>query len=309
MKYKLLLFVIISSLSGCIEMQQPKENEVLPGPDLPIDGVWDMIVINQDGNRIDSESRFKFSKSRLIVEEIQGFGDKYLLDKGQVFAKDIVKTGKDSYKGVFFITTSESKLCECEIFIEVKNNTLICKTTGKKCDKAVMYTDLIFENPVFENPDLFSSTHNDTKLSGFKISPLTEIKVRASSEIQKVSKGSKIEIERNRMIQYQINISTDNSILRSTNYKIGAKLPKAIELEIQKNIKNKLEQVLGKAITLKEEYKVKVSLDGNESERYNLIWYDKLKTGSVEYLDTDKKKKVIYFQFPVSTELEVNKLE
>ncbi|MCE7922531.1 MAG: hypothetical protein DYG98_05720 [Haliscomenobacteraceae bacterium CHB4] len=307
MKHLFILF-FASLFSTYCNLKNPKEHEIPEGDILPIDGIWDMTLVNQDGNKIESKSKFKFSKGRLIVEEITGFGDKLLLDKGMVYAKNIRLASKNTYKGKYYITTSRYDLCECDVEITVKNNSLVCKTNAKEtCDEAVLFTEIIFTNPVLDNEQIFYTAHG-ASLNNLRVRILSENRIEGETQIQKVAYGASISIERSRTIKRELSFSETNKKTSGTSIGAGFNASNALNIEIQRSIMNEIEKSMGKRIEEEETYKVTVNLDGNVSTIWKLIWYDKIKQGLVNYRDDNGNERQLFFQFPVSSELEITKL-
>lgn len=133
-------------------------------------------------------------------------------------------------------------------------------------------------------------------ISSVKVEIDPEVKmVEASTEIIKVVPGVTTNIKRSRTLEHKVIFSSNDERGNSISSK-----NEFLDIEV----KNNIESLLGREFRQTETIEQEVRLDGNVNRQYKLIWYDKIRTGVVEYQQQSEVIRV-RFQFKEWAELRV----
>jgi hypothetical protein len=124
------------------------------------------------------------------------------------------------------------------------------------------------------------------------------LKVEVDSEVITVPRGVKRTVKKSRTITRTLEAATTTKAGGEAGVNIGPLTAK---------IQGEIEKKLGRTFQESEAVEQTVEIDGNTHQRFQLTWYDRMRTGEISYRENGTLKNA-KFLFREGTELEVSEL-
>jgi hypothetical protein len=167
------------------------------------------------------------------------------------------------------------------LFFKVKKGNIIsinCDATKVKAETSTLST--------------FDACYLNKSISIEKM----PISVQAQSETVKLPRGAVFKTKKSRTIDRSIELVQTNE----SNVKTNSSLLPSIQQDIQKLVNKKFGQSLKQSETIDQE----ITLDGNIHQEYKIVWYDKIRRGRINFIESGKTIQ-IPFQFREWSELRI----
>lgn len=218
-----------------------------------------------------SETTFRVEDGDYTVE-LSGF------EEGQTFSERSFELS---------IAPNELKEYECQVPLPF---------TGKSKLTAIS------SNIASDGVDLESFDNRQSKSISEKTSELIEFidfsdeRIEGTSQEQRLDPGAKMVVERSRTITHSVVIDNKEAFEKDLSISLLNSL--------KGDIKRKIENDLGHKFQDSEVIRVSVTLDGDKSQKWKLVWYDRVRKGTARYMTDKGEAYDIPYRFTTASELE-----
>jgi hypothetical protein len=154
-----------------------------------------------------------------------------------------------------------------------------------------------------ENPEIVikaEAKSNQLDLGQPKFSQLSSKQIPVSTDVVELLSGAKTKLKRLGTVEETVSLSNTQSLESSTKGELAfTLLEEFLEVNVEKARTTKSEQINQKTSKQLNTFEQEVELDGKVCQKYQITWYDKIKTGTVEFEKFKDKGKPRKIEFQI----------